>query len=83
MNDNQKQSFEKLNRRYTRELTHSVRHGFSKSKINEFIRILHNIEIRKIFLHQKRDYKKSWRSSFNGDYIEYENKGVKNKNFLL
>ena len=29
------------------ELRHSLRHGFSKSKINEFIRGLYNIKVKK------------------------------------
>ena len=29
------------------ELRHSLRHGFSKSKINEFIRVLYNIKVKK------------------------------------
>ena len=76
------------------ELRHSLRHGFSKSKINEFIRSLYNIKIQKYLTAPKKkgdlkklgevdeDYYKpiKAKSSFNGNYIEYESKGVKDKN---
>ena len=73
------------------KLTHSLRHGFSKSKLNEFIRSLYNIKIQKslpapkiketnkIFCEVNDDYYKpiKTKSSFNGNYIEYESKVVK------
>ena len=74
------------------ELRHSLRHGFSKSKINEFIRSLYNIKIQKNLptpkiketknLSVDEDYYKpiKTKSAFNGNYIEYESKGVKDKN---
>ena len=40
----------KKKKRYKKDfskLRHSLRHGFSKSKINEFIRILYNIKTKK------------------------------------
>ena len=42
--------FLKKKKRYKKDfskLRHSLRHGFSKSKINEFIRILYNIKTKK------------------------------------
>ena len=74
------------------ELRHSLRHGFSKSKINEFIRSLYNIKIQKNLLRPKiketknlsvdKDYYKpiKIKSAFNGNYIKYQSKGVKDKN---
>ena len=57
--------------------------GFSQSKINEFIRSLHNIELQENLGKADEGYYKSikTKSSFNGNYIEYENKGVKDKIF--
>ena len=67
------------------ELTHGLRYGFSKSKINQFIRSLYNIKIQKNLPAPKiketkknlgevdEDYYKTIKikSSFNGNYIEY------------
>ena len=72
------------------ELKHSLRHGFSKSKINQFIRSLYNVKIQKNLLARKIKETKNLgevdegyykpiktKSDFNGYYIEYKSKGVK------
>ena len=74
------------------ELRDSLRHGFSRSKIKEFIRSLPSIKIEKNLLVPKiketknlsvnEDYYKpiKTKSAFSGNYIDYESKGVKDKN---
>ena len=66
-------------------------HGFSKSKINKFIRSLYNIKIQKTLPTPKIKETKNLsvdednykpiktKSTFNGNCIEYESKGVKDK----
>ena len=70
-------------------------HGFSKSKINEFRRSLYNIKIQKYFLAPKIKETKNLslddgyykpiktKSAFSDNYIEHENKGVKDKVYHL
>ena len=76
------------------ELKHSLRRRFSKSKINELIRSLYNRKIQKNLPTPKiKETKKNigevdedhykpikTKSAFNGNYIKYESKGVKDKN---
>ena len=87
---------QKILKKIFSELRQRLRHGFSKSKINEFIRSLYNIKTQKnlpapLIKESKKDlggvdedyYKPvKTKNCFNGNFIEYESKGVKDKNLL-
>ena len=86
---------ENKNKKDFSELRHSLRYVFFKSKINEITRSLYNIKIKKNLTLKLKETKRNLskvdedyykpiktKSAFNGNFIKYESKGVKDKNLL-